>query len=107
MDLDQYRVVLVNLNPTIGSEIRKTRPCVIISPDVLNRNVSTITVAPLTTKSRNYPTSLFINQNGKEAWVILDQIFTIDKLRVIKSFDKLVQSDSMAIKRIIKETFVD
>ncbi len=107
MELDQYRVVLVNLDPTIGSEIRKTRPCVIISPIEINKNIKTITIAPMTTRSRKYPTRVSVQQNGKIGWVVLDQIRTIDKQRVIKSFDRLTPKESAEIKRVIKETFVD
>jgi len=107
MELDQYRIVLVNLDPTVGSEIKKTRPCVIISPDELNFNIKTITVAPMTTQSHSYPTRILVYQNKKKGWVVLDQIRTIDKQRVIKSYDKLTSKEVAEVKRVIKETFVD
>lgn len=107
MALDQYRVILVNLDPTVGSEIKKTRLCVIISPDELNLNIKTVTIAPMTTKSRTYPTRVYVQQNKLNGWVVLDQIRTIDKQRVIKSFEKLSPKESAAIKKVIKETFVD
>lgn len=107
MELDQYRIVLVNLDPTVGSEIKKTRPCVIISPDELNFNIKTITVAPMTTQSHNYPTRILVYQNKKKGWVVLDQIRTIDKQRVIKSYDKLTSKEVEEVKRVIKEIFVD
>jgi mRNA interferase MazF len=100
MELDQYRIVLVNLDPTIGSEIQKTRPCVFISPDELNFNIKTITIAPMTTKSNNYPTRVKVSHNKKEGWVILDQIHTIDKQRIVKSFSKLSPSESSEIKAL-------
>ncbi|MFY0652714.1 MAG: type II toxin-antitoxin system PemK/MazF family toxin [Cyclobacteriaceae bacterium] len=107
MELDQYRIILVNLDPTVGSEIKKTRPCVIISPDELNLNIRTITVAPMTTKSHHYPTRIQVHHNNKSGWVVLDQIRTIDKQRAIKSFDKLTPKEIIKIKAVIKETFVD
>ena len=106
MEIDQYRVVLVNLDPTIGSEINKTRPCVIISPDEMNRNIRTITIAPMTTKSREYPTRVRIKQNKEVGWVVLDQIRTIDKARIIKSFQKLSDDEILQVKQVIRETFV-
>jgi mRNA interferase MazF len=107
MELDQYRVVLVNLDPTIGSEINKTRPCLIISPDEINRTIRTITVAPMTTKSKPYPTRVRVTQNKKECWVVLDQIRSIDKRRIIKTFQKLKDAEIKQVKQIIRETFVD
>lgn len=107
MELDQYRVVLVNLDPTIGSEINKTRPCLIISPDEINRTIRTITVAPMTTKSKPYPTRVRVTQNKKEGWVVLDQIRSIDKRRIIKTFQKLKDAEIKQVKQIIRETFVD
>lgn len=107
MELDQYRIVLVNLDPTVGSEIKKTRPCLIISPNELNFNIKTVTVAPMTTKSHTYPTRIQVFQNKKKGWVVLDQIRTIDKQRIIKSYKKLSDKEILEVKQAIKETFVD
>ncbi len=107
MDLNQYSIVLVNLDPTVGSEIQKTRPCVIISPDEMNRFLRTIVIAPMTSQSKDYPTRVKIIQNNKEGWIVIDQIRTIDKRRIIKVFDKLSEKEIEKIKLIIKETFVD
>lgn len=107
MEIRQYQIVLVNLDPTIGSEIKKTRPCVVISPDEINKNLNTIVVAPMTTKSKNYPTRIKIKHNKQEGWIAIDQIRTIDKVRVVKSFEKLSDKEIIRIKEIIKETFVD
>jgi len=107
MELAQYNIVLVNLDPTIGSEIKKTRPCVIISPNELNFNIRTITVAPMTTQSRNYPTRIKIKNNKRDGWIIIDQIRTIDKQRVIKHLGKLNPVELNQVKQVIKETFVD
>jgi len=100
----QYSIVLVNLDPTIGSEIKKTRPCVIISPDEMNFNINTVIIAPMTSKSRNYPTRVKIDDNS---YVVLDQIRTIDKQRIIKNLGKLDIEIILQIKQIIKEMLVD
>ncbi len=101
---DQYSIVLVNLDPTIGSEIKKTRPCVIISPNEMNYNIQTLIIAPMTSKSRDYPTRVCIN---KSSFIVLDQIRTIDKKRVIKKIGKLESKIILEVKRVIKEMLVD
>ena len=105
--MNQYDIVLVNLDPTIGSEIKKTRPCVIVSPDEINHNLQTLVVAPMTTTSRKYPTRVEDKHNQKTSWVAIDQIRTIDKVRIIKTLGKLSKSEIVEIKSVIKETFVD
>ncbi len=107
MDLMQYQIVLVNLDPTMGSEIKKTRPCVIISPDEMNKYLRTIIIAPMTTSSRKYPTRIEVKHDKKTRWVIIDQIRTIDKKRIIKVLGKLSQPEIKEVKSVIKETFVD
>jgi len=79
-----FDVYLINLDPTIGSEIKKTRPCLIISPDEINRHIRTVIVAPMTTAGKNYPTRVFCEFQGKKGQIVLDQIRTIDKSRLIK-----------------------
>ena len=106
MELTQYNIVLVNLDP-IGSEIRKTRPCVIISPNEINKHLQTLVVAPMTSQSKNYPTRLKIKHNNKTGWIVVDQIRTIDKQRVVRCFEKLSAKEIEKLKLIIKETFVD
>jgi mRNA interferase MazF len=105
--LTQYQVVIVNLDPTIGSEIKKTRPCVIISPDEMNRPLATVIIAPVTSQSRPYPTRVPIRFQGNENWVVLDQIRTIDRRRITKALQKLSKSEILAIKDVIRETLVD
>ena len=100
----QYSIVLVNLDPTIGSEIKKTRPCVIISPNEMNFNINTVIIAPMTSKSRNYPTRIKIYNNS---FIVLDQIRTIDKQRIIKKLGELDIEAILQIKQIIKEMLVD
>jgi len=107
VEIRQYEVVLVNLDPTMGSEIKKTRPCVVISPDEMNKNLRTITIAPMTSSSRPYPTRVEVNQNGQSGWIVLDQIRTVDKLRVVKKFESLTEREIRNCKRVIKETYVD
>lgn len=107
MDLNQYSIVLVNLDPTVGSEIKKKRPCVIISPDEMNEFLRTIVIAPLTSKSKDYPTRVKIKQNNTDGWIVIDQIRTIDKQRITKVFGKLSEKEIEKIKLIIKETYVD
>ena len=107
MELNQYKIVLVNLDPTIGSEIKKTRPCVVISPDEMNKFLRTITVAPMTTTSRKYPTRIEVKHDGKIGWIVIDQIRTIDKQRIIKILGRLSQPEIKELKLVIKETFVD
>ena len=107
MELSQYEIILINLDPAIGSERKKTRPCVIISPDELNEYLRTITIAPITSQSHNYPTRVKINLDGKTNWLVLDQIRTVDKTRVIKRINKLTQQEAIRCKAVIKETFVD
>jgi len=107
MDLSQYQIVLVNLDPTIGSEIKKTRPCVVISPNEMNKYLRTIILAPMTTKSRKYPTRIEVKHDGKIGWIVIDQIRTIDKQRIIKVLGKLSNPEIREVKSVIKETFVD
>ena len=107
MDLKQYQIVLVNLDPTIGSEIKKTRPYVIISPDEMNKLLRTIIVAPRTTTSRKYPTRIEVKHDRKIGWIVVDQIRTIDKQRIIRILGRLSQPEIKELKLVIKETFVD
>ncbi len=107
MVMKQYQIVLVNLDPAMGSEIRKTRPCVIISPDEMNRHLRTLIVAPVTSRSKNYPTRIKVQVDDKSGWLVIDQIRTIDKQRVVKSFGRLKDAEIESIRLVIKETFVD
>ena len=107
MELKQYTIVLVNLDPTVGSEIKKTRPCVVISPNEMNKYLNTIVVTPVTTNSKPYPTRIPVKHNGKRGMIAIDQIRTIDKKRIIKKFDQLTKAEIRKCKDIIRETFVD
>ena len=107
MELEQYQIVLVNLDPTIGSEIKKTRPCVIISPNEMNKYLRTIIVAPMTTTSRKYPTRIEVKHDIKIGWIVIDQIRTIDKQRIIKVLGRLSKPEIKEVKSVIKETLVE
>ena len=105
--MNQYDIVLVNLDPTVGSEIQKTRPCVIVSPDEINHNLQAIVVCPMTTSTRKYPIRVAVIHHGKSGHVAIDQIRTIDKRRIIKILGTLSKKEIEEVKSIIKETFVD
>lgn len=107
MEIKQYDIILVNLDPTVGSEIKKTRPCVVVSPDEMNRHLRTMVIAPITTSSKNYPTRVEIKHNNKMGWIVLDQIRTIDKQRIINRLGRLSNPEVKEVKAVIKETFVD
>ena len=107
MIIKQYEVYWINLDPTIGSEIQKTRTGVVITPNEMNSNINTIIIAPLTTKSHNYPTRLKTNIAGKDCWVVLDQIRAIDKSRLKEKIDELDKKDIIKLKKIINEMLVE
>jgi mRNA interferase MazF len=107
MDLKQYQIVLVNLDPTIGSEMKKTRPCVVISPNEMNKYLQTIVVAPMTSSSKKYPTRVEINHDNKKGWIVLDQIRTVDRKRIIKNIGSLTENETLKVKSILRETYVD
>lgn len=98
--------MLVNLDPTIGSEMKKTRPCVVLSPDEMNKYLRTIVIAPLTSTSKAYPTRVRIKQTKIKGWVVLDQIRTIDRVRIIRKMGKLSQPDIEKVKGVLVETYV-
>lgn len=101
----QYNVYLVNLDPTIGHE--KNRPCLVISPDEMNNNIDTVIIAPMTTKSHSYPTRIPVHFEGKDGWIVLDQIRTVDKIRLVKRLGKINSKEISNVKSTIKEMLVD
>ncbi len=107
MELNQYSIVLVNLDPTIGSEIKKTRPCIVISPDEMNNNIKTLIVAPMTTKSHKYPTRVQLTFQKKKGFIVLDEIRTIDKKRIIKELGKVSNKTVLEIKSVIQEMLIE
>ncbi|MEX1183610.1 MAG: type II toxin-antitoxin system PemK/MazF family toxin [Gemmatimonadota bacterium] len=88
----RFDVYLVNLDPTVGSKIRKTRPCVVISPDEMNRHIRTVIIAPMTTKARPYPTRVECRFDGRNGHVVLDQIRTVDRARLVRRLGRLSDS---------------
>lgn len=107
MEIKQYEIVLVNLDPTIGSEMKKTRPCVVISPNEMNSYLRTIVIAPITSTSKEYPTRVKLLQKELEGWIVLDQIRTIDRIRIVKLLGKLTEKEITKTKNVLKEIFVD
>ena len=107
MVINQYEVFLVELDPTKGHEIQKTRPCVVISPDEMNHTIGTIIIAPMTTKTHKFPTRVEVLFEGKEGWIVLDQIRTIDKLRLIKRLGKIDKKEIVQVKEVLREMLVD
>ena len=107
MVINQYDVYLVNLDPTVGHEIKKTRPCLVISPDEMNNNISTVIIAPMTTKSHSYPTRIPVKFGGKNGWIVLDQIRTVDNIRLVKRLGQISKKEILAVKKILKEMLVD
>ena len=109
MDLVAYpqrsEVWLVSLEPTIGSEIRKTRPCVIVSPNEINKLLRTVIVAPLTSTIKNYPTRLSIVFQDRKSSIALDQIRTVDKFRLVKKLGNITPKESQSIADILVEMF--
>lgn len=107
MVINQYEIYLINLDPTVGHEIKKSRPCLVISPNEINYNIDTIIIAPMTTKSKSYPTRIKLKFEGKEGWIVLDQIRTVDKIRFIKKLGKIENKIVKEVKKTIKEMLVD
>lgn len=105
--INQYNVYLINLDSTVGHEIKKTRPCLVISPDEMNHNINTIIIAPMTTKSHAYPTRVPVKFGGKNGWIVLDQIRTVDKIRLINQLGKITKKETIEVKRVLKEMLVD
>ena len=107
MELIQYHVYLVNLDPTVGHEIKKPRPCLLISPNEMNRNLKTVVIAPMTTKSHEYPSRVGLRFEGKQAWIVLDQIRTVDRKRLVKELGRLDTRHVRKVKDVIREMLVD
>ncbi len=103
----RFDIFLVNLDPTIGSEIKKTRPCVVISPDEMNRYIATVIIAPMTTKGRIYPTRVACQFQGKDGQIVLDQIRTIDKTRLVKKLGQISQDEQVAVLDTLAEIFAE
>ena len=107
MEVNQYQIVTVNLDPTIGSEIKKTRPCIVISPDEMNRHLSTVVIAPLTSTNKNYPTRVEVLIENRVSRIALDQIRTIDKIRIVRTGNQISTKEIIEVKSIIRRTYVE
>jgi mRNA interferase MazF len=107
MVINQYEIYWVDLNPSVGHEIKKIRPCVVISPNEMNFNIDTIIIAPMTTKSKNYPTRIKIEFEKKTGWIVLDQIRTIDKIRLKEKAGCLREIETIKVKNALKEMLID
>ncbi len=105
MVVQRFEVWLVNLDPTIGSEIMKTRPCLIVSPDEMNNHINTVIIAPMTTKGRSYPTRIKCIFQKKEGWIVLDQLRTIDKTRLVSKLGAIEVPTSRAVISTLQEMF--
>ena len=105
MEVKRFEVYLVNLDPTVGHEIKKSRPCLVISPDELNGYISTVIVAPMTTKGRNYPTRVPCTFQGKEGQVVMDQIRTVNKIRLVKRLGKIDSQTQADVFSVLSELF--
>ncbi len=107
MVVKRFAVYLVNLDPTIGSEIKKTRPCLIISPDVMNRYIATVIIAPMTTKGRAYPTRIDCSFQGKDGQIVLDQIRTVDKVRLVRKLGRIDEQTQAEVLTVVAELFAE
>jgi mRNA interferase MazF len=105
MVVKRFDVYLVNLDPTVGSDIQKTRPCLVISPDEMNRFIRTVIVAPMTTKGAQYPTRVRCRLQGKQGQVVLDQIRTVDKARLVKRLGKVGEQTRAEVLSVLGEMF--
>lgn len=105
MVVNRFDVFLVNLDPTVESEIKKTRPAVIISPDEMNHNIRTVIIAPMTSKSRDYPSRISLTFQGRTGQIVLDQIRTVDKSRLVKRLGPIKKTTQKKLVRTLIEMF--
>jgi mRNA interferase MazF len=105
MVINRFEVYLVNLDPTVGKEIRKTRPCLVVSPDEINHTLRTVIIAPLTTKGHAYPTRIPCRFKGKSGRVVLDQLRTVDRARLIAKLGRIGGGTAAAVLNVLREMF--
>jgi mRNA interferase MazF len=105
MAVNRFEVYLVNLDPTVGSEIKKTRPCLVVSPNEMNHSIRTVIVAPMTTKGQSYPSRVSCRFKGKDGQVVLDQIRTVDQVRLVKRLGRLETKTSVVVLDVLQEMF--
>ena len=107
MVVKRFDVYLVSLDPTIGSEIQKTRPCTVVSPDEMNRHIATVIVAPMTTTGKTYPTRVSCEFEGIAGLIVLDQLRTVDTRRLIRRLGRLADSEQQAVLEVLAEMFAE
>lgn len=107
MVAERFEVYLVNLDPTVGSEIKKTRPCLIVSPDEMNRHIATVIVAPMTTRGKGYPTRVQCRFEGKEGQIVLDQLRTVAKERLVRRLGRIDKKVQQEVLRTLAEMFAE
>ena len=105
MVANRFDVYLTNLDPTVGSEIQKTRPCLIISPDEMNKHIRTVIIAPMTTAGKDYPTRVTCTFKKKKGQIVLDQIRTIDKTRLVKKLGTIDPETQLKVISILQRLF--
>jgi mRNA interferase MazF len=105
MAISRFEVYLVNLDPSVGSEIRKKRPCLVVSPDEINHAIRTVIVAPMTTKGRDYPTRVPCRFKGKHGQVVLDQIRTVDRARLIRKLGRMDRRTAALVLDVLRQMF--
>jgi mRNA interferase MazF len=101
----RYEIYLVNLDPTQGSEIQKTRPCLVVSPDEMNINIRTVIIAPMTSTQRDYPTRVNVTFQRRKGQIVLDQIRTVDKTRLVRRLGSLPHSRAREVAHLLQEMF--
>jgi len=107
MVVKRFDVCLINLDPTVGTGTQKTRPCVVISPNEMNKHVATVIVAPMTTKGRQYPTRVPCRFEGKDGQIVLDQLRTLDKVRLVKRLGRISKHAQEAVLATLAEMFAE
>ena len=103
----RFDVYLVSLDPTVGSKIQKTRPCVVVSPDESNQHIATVNIAPMTTQGALYPTRVACKFQNKKGQVVLDQIRTVDKKRLVKRLGRLAAAEQKKVLAVLAEMFAE
>lgn len=103
----RFEVYLVSLDPTVGRQIKKTRPCLVVSPDEMNRHINTVIVALMTTKGRRCPTRVPCRFQGKHGQVVLDQLRTVDKARLVKLLGRIGPATQRAVLEVLAEMFAE
>ncbi len=107
MVINRFEVHLVNLDPAVGHEIKKTRPCLVISPDEMNHHIRTVIVAPMTTRGRSYPTRVPCTFKGKSGQVVLDQIRTVDSARLVRRLGRISPRTASNVVAVLQEMFAE